>query len=507
GRFHEIRSPTWVAVDKSGDIAAPAKPLGKEGDFVENLEGIARHRQALGLRNPDPDSWLTDRVTMEFRRILPDGTLATAEPERAGGTVVFEEGEIFELSIRNEDSEPVYLNLLSFDAGGRIKVLYPPRGSNEALAPGAQLKLRPPRGKPFVPRIEAGFPEQPFPFGAAGDDAETIPLQALETFKLFVTTEPADFSFLEQERLRGGAGSPLELLMATATGHVTRGSEMVMPEAVSDWTTIERSFLVRADRALDPEGGEVDLGSARISSSGLEGAVRVHGWESRRGEEEQLRGPALADALAATGVETRQTIELADTRPVAGSGTRSVTPAGEPAMELELRGPGTDFGQMVLATNEGGLLSWHFPEPADEAATRGEPRTRSAGPPRHRFTLSASVEESPEEPKRRSLVGAIGKKLIQELVFPLVDPAIGKVGDYFVGKFEEKKRPYRLRTYTPEDYLSNEAAEIEGPTWEHLASGRSLLLLHGAFSQSHTGFASMPAGFIEELHRRYEGRV
>lgn len=512
--------PSWVAVGEGGEIVAPVKPydgveaglLAPEGQaFVDNLETLARYRQVTALSNPDPDSWLAGAVTFELLRVLPDGSTAPAEPEEAGGIPVFEEGEEFELLIRNDDTAEVHLNLLLLDPACGVNVLWPEQaGSNEGLAPGVQLKRRSRRGPPRAARLTAALPER-FPF--SGVEIGDGPVEGVETYKLFVTTEPADFGFLRQAGVRAAGpissdpDSPLGQLMRRVAGR-TRSAWSDAPADESDWAVIERTIRVRrkSTRALDPEGGAVDLGSMAIQTPGLAGEAEVHPWRSARARSLHMVDDRLTAALGATGLETRSTIEISNARASGSARTRGIEGRDGPTIEVDLASPGTDFGQMLLATNEAGLLTWHFPEAG--AATRGtETATRGAPAGRQRFVLPASVEENASEPKRRGLVGAIGKKLIQQFVFPLVDPAIGIVGDYFAGKFEEKKRPYRLRTFAPDDFRSAEAEAIDGESWARLASGRSLLLVHGSFGRAHTGFGAIPREFLEALHREYEGRV
>jgi pimeloyl-ACP methyl ester carboxylesterase len=101
----------------------------------------------------------------------------------------------------------------------------------------------------------------------------------------------------------------------------------------------------------------------------------------------------------------------------------------------------------------------------------------------------------------------VGKKVLKELVFPLIDPALGEVGAMFVNSMEKKRAPYRVRAFQPDDYATDRARLIAGDEWKRLSSGRALLFVHGTFSRSHLAFGHLPADYMSELHRRYGGRV
>jgi hypothetical protein len=113
----------------------------------------------------------------------------------------------------------------------------------------------------------------------------------------------------------------------------------------------------------------------------------------------------------------------------------------------------------------------------------------------------------PAQGETRGLIGAVGKKVLKVLVFPLIDPIVGEIGDYLAARWEKARRPYRLRTFTPQNYASPDAEELQGPALERFGQGRSLLIVHGTFSRAHIGYGALPAAFVETLSQRYQGRV
>ena len=58
----------------------------------------------------------------------------------------------------------------------------------------------------------------------------------------------------------------------------------------------------------------------------------------------------------------------------------------------------------------------------------------------------------PEATETRGVVGAIGKKLLKVLVFPLVDPIIGVAAERYAKHWEARNRPYALRSFLPESF-------------------------------------------------------
>ncbi len=244
----------------------------------------------------------------------------------------------------------------------------------------------------------------------------------------------------------------------------------------------------------------IELEGVRITSPGLAGFVEVHppGSEGMRSAEEATDD--LRRALAGTGMVEQLTVEIRDHReePLpAAMGTRS-TARGEPAVELEVPGPGSGRGQVLLATAEDGVVTWHLPDsvPPEDAPTRGEDRRT--------YLLPRQVVEAPAAPAHRGLMGAVGKKLFKVLSFRLIDPLLGKIADHYVGRWEETNRPHRLRTFTPDDYSLRADADADLDT---LATGRALLFVHGTLSTTQAAFHRLPRKFVAEMHRRYEGRV
>jgi len=257
---------------------------------------------------------------------------------------------------------------------------------------------------------------------------------------------------------------------------------------------------------LDPMGNAVQVGRAALRAPGLAGRARSlepgPGTDLRAAEDAT---EALETALAAEGVEPQQTIEITEAAEIdAGAAvpTRS-THSGEPALVLEVPHPGDGWGQVVLAIDEAGVTTWNLPRDERDRVdvTRGGDTLtyviRRHVPPVAEAEVAAT----------RGLAGAVGRKLLKVLVFPLLDRVVGEVSERFAERWEERKRPYRARSFTPEDFTRADAARLDAGRWRALTGGPALLLLHGTFSRAHTAFGGLDPDTVRALHERYAGRV
>jgi hypothetical protein len=204
-------------------------------------------------------------------------------------------------------------------------------------------------------------------------------------------------------------------------------------------------------------------------------------------------GTDLRRALDAAGVRVSDTRELQGVEPQARAIARGGT-------AVTVNDPGPSWGQMALLTDELGVVSWHFAPRPDEAM----PMARDAAP---RGAATRTYHIPSTSTRARGVISATGKKVLQVLVFPILEPGIGLISDSFARRWEQKHRPYRIRTFTPGDYADAAAGEIDQEGWRRLSTGRALLLVHGTFSRAHTAFGALPPEFVAALHRRYEGRV
>jgi hypothetical protein len=257
---------------------------------------------------------------------------------------------------------------------------------------------------------------------------------------------------------------------------------------------------------LDPYGNPVVVGNIRLTTPGLAGTAesfvpRPGGTRGTDMQAAEMTTAALDAALSEEHLQPQETLEIRGTAEIRVNASTRSTGYGEPAIVAEVPDAGEDWGQVLLYTDEAGVTTWNFPvDDQNRVSTARGAATRT-------YVIRRYVAEPPAQAPTRGLIGAVGTKVLKVLAFPLIDPVAGKVGDYFAGRWEQAKRPYRIRTFTPDDYASPDAAELDAPSWSRLSGGRALLMVHGTFSRAHTAFGSLPKGFVEELHRHYQGRV
>lgn len=252
---------------------------------------------------------------------------------------------------------------------------------------------------------------------------------------------------------------------------------------------------------LRPDG-EVFIEDVVIRSPGLVGEVEVYRPTSPGMRGEELTTEEFLSALGDAGVAEQLSVVI--------SGHQEITPAdgtrgsgGADDIEVNVPAPGDGNGQVLLYAAEDGSLSWHFSVDVPPAAAPdrgGDRRT-------YRVPKAVVPPEEQDPGVHRGIVGAIGKKVLKVLVFPLVDPVLGKVGDHFAKKWEGKNRLNRVRWMTIDTYRGADAASFGDADWERLGGGRALLLVHGTFSTPQGGFGSIPEATMRTLHERYDGRV
>ncbi|TFH62109.1 MAG: hypothetical protein E4G90_09460, partial [Gemmatimonadales bacterium] len=261
---------------------------------------------------------------------------------------------------------------------------------------------------------------------------------------------------------------------------------------------------------LDGSGKVIELAPGyRISAQGLKGTAAVHegAQTGRSGGGLELATTALDQALTAVGMKEIKLIEL-DVGEVKPLPTEAPirSSSGEDALVLEVPDLGSTVGQVVLAVDEEGVVTWNFPINAT-----GQPEssaTRGAGGYK-RFVIRRAVPPvvPPAEGSKRGLVGRLGRKLLKVIVFPLIDPVLGSISDYFAGRWEAKNRPYGLRHFSPDNYQNPQGPLLTAGDLSQWSGKRSLLFVHGTFSTAHGGFGGLPHETMNKLHQGYQGRV
>lgn len=254
---------------------------------------------------------------------------------------------------------------------------------------------------------------------------------------------------------------------------------------------------------LRPEGIPVHVGDVVLTTPGLAGQAEVHPPASPGMRAAENATEELQVALAGAGMVEQLTVEITGQSELDGQGG-SRAGGGRQEVTVEVPGPGDGNGQVLLYAAEDGSLTWHYPDSfaPEEVATRGGERRT------YRIPRAVVAPESAEGTSR-GLLGAVGAKLLKVLVFPLIEPALGRAANHFAGRWEAKHRPALVRWYDPDTALAaaSGSTALSGEDWRRLAEGPALLFVHGTFSTARGGFGALPRETLVELHRRYAGRV
>ena len=253
---------------------------------------------------------------------------------------------------------------------------------------------------------------------------------------------------------------------------------------------------------LNPNGNPVRVGQTILRTPGLKGAANSYAAGAPGMRAAEQTSDALERALNNQNIQPQETIEITGTAEIpAGNVPTRTTSFEEPAIVAEVPDPGDAFGQFVLYTDESGVMTWNFPVGEDNRidVTRGR-ATRT-------YVIPRTVPPIQGASTTRSLMGVIGKKVLKVLVFPLVDPILGNIGDYFVQQWERRNRKTRIRSFTAKNYSSSEMPQFGTSDWAALAAGRSLLMVHGTFSSTHAAFSLMSPEYVDRLCQNYNGRV
>jgi len=233
-----------VTVDEYGELLVPtmarSHPRAVE-ILVENLEKVTLLRSVVDLRHDG--SPLAGQVDFELLR-LEEGRGAMPSLNEKGEKV-FREGDCMVLEVRNRSPKPLYIYVLDIGLTGKVDLVYPVLGAHELLERGQTIQLGRRPGEELTLSIPEGFP-------LLRRCYEQGLVEGRETLKLFASATPADFSVLFQPgfRFRSAVARSLGEVLAVISGGGGYGAFRTGEE---DWTTVEKSFLLR-ERPPKPSG-------------------------------------------------------------------------------------------------------------------------------------------------------------------------------------------------------------------------------------------------------------
>ena len=239
------------------------------------------------------------------------------------------------------------------------------------------------------------------------------------------------------------------------------------------------------------EDGRVEIDGLSLEAPGVRGTVQVERGPVRapirRGAAASAgpRSTPLGRAIRRQGMRTSKTAVIDGTRAIRRGDAKP-----EP-LTLRVRAPRRGREQVVLTIDDG-VATWHL---SRESTSRAAVAARS---PERTYVIPQV--RPPETLATRG--GFSLSTIIQVITFP-ISHAIGEVAQFAARRWDTEHHPPQVRAYGPDFRLT----ELTAADRARLAAGRTLLFVHGTFSTTEGAFNRLPAATMEELHRRYQGRV
>ncbi|MFV1980059.1 MAG: esterase/lipase family protein, partial [Rhodothermia bacterium] len=492
---------SWISVGADGKVNMPIHPIGadRETRVRKNAETVAKYRRALQLPEASSDD-LAGKIEVSFLRMDGSGKWVVAEPDVSSGLVTFEEGDRIGIRVTNKHDKLLFISVFDFGMMYGIRQEYPPEGANDPLAAGKSIDL-------FTDQVMEWEFDDGFPF--ASDPTDPTGADGIEIIKVFGSTADVDLSMLQQESTRSAAVPQdrlSQLFQFAVQGGATRKFSR-KEEKIEGWTTATIQLQLKRRSAgleIEPDGKPLEIGDLTIHSNGISGTAEILPTFSDRTRSVELTSDSLEQVLASEHVYPSHALRISNVRTEARTastrGIGDTVPAS--SITIDVPDPGDKSGQFVMYTDESGVVSWHVADPS------GSTRSLEGAVARRTRTYTISRNAEPEgEQATRGLISAVGQKLVKVFVFPLIDPIIGEVGEYFAAQWEAVKRPYGLRTLTVENRSDPDGDLLTSDDWDRLGKGKSLLFVHGTFSRTHSAFSALPENVLGKLHQQYDGRV
>jgi hypothetical protein len=225
--------PAWAFFEGEDELCMPLHAIREPNVskiLLSNLEKMASFKNLLQLDNPNTAL----KVEFNLFKRESDDTLILAN----GGTSEFAEHEPMVLELKNNETDrTVFFSILWLAANKEIIAFYPPRRASDELSPGKTVRIGDKTNK-----LTASFTKDYF--------ADV----GCESCKVMFTTKEADFSWLNQDRVRSetGPSSNLAAFDAAFTGSDNTGSSHAEgdeqaesnSQTIDDWNAITRSFIL-----------------------------------------------------------------------------------------------------------------------------------------------------------------------------------------------------------------------------------------------------------------------
>jgi hypothetical protein len=263
--------------------------------------------------------------------------------------------------------------------------------------------------------------------------------------------------------------------------------------------------------AVELEGVSIIVPDVRGSVTVERGAAPTSPRAARRRTGGRATGQAdpLETALRRQGMRTYRTAVIDGTRTPPRPTRRGGRPPKSEPIELNVRPPRKDRGQVVL-TIENNIATWHVATESRTGAGRGERRGEGrgsargdrggpSGGPRRLTYLIPQVRPAPERATRGGFPISM---IVRIITFP-IGKVVGQAARLIARKWDADRHPPRIRAYGPDGRLT----DLTAADWERLAKGRVLLFVHGTFSTTEGAFGGLPQATRQTLYDRYGGRV
>jgi len=175
--------------------------------FARAIDLYARQRNLLSIANATSN--LTNGIKVDVKH-LPGAFSKTCvegkqkrsfTPDQASKieavTTALNQGQVFEVSIRNESKQDAYVTAILVGVDGSIDIVFPEGGNaaSSLLSAGARTSL--------PKRV-------------------TTPPVGVEKYIFFVTKEPTDFSFLQVKGVNRGNGDSILARLLSRSGRLSR---------------------------------------------------------------------------------------------------------------------------------------------------------------------------------------------------------------------------------------------------------------------------------------------
>lgn len=261
-------------------------------------------------------------------------------------------------------------------------------------------------------------------------------------------------------------------------------------------------------------GERIELGKGyALRAPGLVGRAERIGTDTDSLRSIASPASIFDDVLARTQMHCVENVEVrARPAPASAMTTDLRDVNGDDAMLFEAPDLGPTVGQVVLLVDEAGAMSWHFPSAANRNIE--PPAIRGTGGVKSYYIRREAPPAPPESARERALFGAMGRKLLRLIVYPISDIVVGAAASVIAPHWEEANRKYHVRQFSPNNYQRATGTEEERLSvalspmdYQLLGNGPVLLFVHGTFSTAHGAFHELSQGAFANLHQQYGGRV